>query len=313
MVTSNSATQSFEPRIVFQSNHDGDWLGNWDIYSMDQNGNNLLQLTDDPAYDMQPACSPAGRRITFISERGVTSDLYVMDSDGSKMIRLTHDNFVEIHPSWTPDGTRIAFSSFRAVVGNWEIYAMDANGNNPINLTKHKWQDDSPSWSPDGSKIAFVSARDGGLATPEHVFVMNADGQGRRNLTGDTGLTNNRFPTWSPDGRKIAFSSRFIFVGYDIYVMTAEGKKIERLTEEGNSSRPAFSPDGRKIAFVSTRDGDKNIYLMEANGRNTVKLTNTPPGTDNSSPSWLFPGGFAVNPKGKLPLSWGVLKRTDNP
>ena len=45
MVVSDSAAQSFEPRIVFASNRDGDW----DIYSMDANGNNLLQLTDHPA------------------------------------------------------------------------------------------------------------------------------------------------------------------------------------------------------------------------------------------------------------------------
>ena len=317
MLASNGAAQSFEPRIVFQSNHDGDWLGNWDIYSMDLNGNNLLQLTDDPAYDQSPACSPDGRRIVFTSERGLTHDLYMMDSDGNNVVRLTHDNFVEIHPSWMPDGKRIAFSSFRAVVGNWEIYAMDANGNNPINLTKHKWQDGSPRWSPDGSKIAFESVRDGGFFTPEHIFVMNADGKERRNLTGDTHLTKNQHPTWSPDGSKIAFHSQHIFEGdlrYQIYAITAEGENLERLTEEGNNSDPAYSPDGAKIAFVSQRNGDSHIFLMETNGNNPVKLTNTPPGVDNILPSWLFAANaFAVSPNEKLPTSWGDLKRTGNP
>ena len=317
MLASNDAAQSFEPRIVFQSNHDGDWFGNWDIYSMDQNGDNLLQLTDHPAYDQSPACSPDGRRIVFTSERGITPDLYVMDSDGNNVVRLTHDNFFEIHPSWTPDGKRIAFSSFRAVVGNWEIYAMDTNGNNPINLTKHKWQDDSPSWSPDGSKIAFVSARDGDLFTPEHIFVMNADGKERRNLTGDTDLTKNQNPTWSPDGSKIAFHSQHLFdpgLRYQIYAITAEGENLEKLTEEGSNRFPAYSPDGTKIAFASTRDGGNNIYVMDTDGSNPVKLTNTPPGVINTRPSWLFAAGaFAVNPNGKLPTSWGDLKRTGKP
>ena len=141
MVASDSIAQGFEPRIVFASNRDGDW----DIYSMDVNGENLLQLADHPASDKYPACSPDGRRIVFASRRGLTPDLYVMDSDGNNVIRLTHDNFDEGRSSWSPDGTRFAFSSFRFVVGNVEIYVMDADGNNLIRLAKHEWHDAVPS------------------------------------------------------------------------------------------------------------------------------------------------------------------------
>ena len=312
MVGSNSTAQGFEPRIVFASNRDGDW----DIYSMDANGDNLAQLTDHPASDRFPGCSPNGRRIAFESERGVTPDLYVMDSDGSNVVRLTQDNFLEGRPSWTPDGTKIAFSSFRNVVGNVEIYVMDGDGNNLINLTNHKWQDVRPSWSPDGSKMAFTSMRDGGFNTPRHIFVMNADGTERRNLTADTQLTNSRNPSWSPDGRKIAFDSRRLFRDGqrdDIFVITAKGEELERLTnKEGANIQPVYSPDGTKIAFVSGRRGDSNIYIMDANGRNAVKLTKTPPGIGNDDPSWPH-GGLAVTQNGKLPTSWGELKRTGNP
>ncbi len=308
MVTSDSIAQGFESRIFFSSNRDGDW----DIYSMDANGDNLAQLTDHPASDWLPACSPDGRRIAFISDRGITSDLYVMDSDGSNVVRLTHDNFPEGRPNWTPAGTKFAFASLRFAVGNWEIYLMDPDGNDPINLTNHKWDDLRPSWSPDGSKMAFASSRTGDFNDPMHIFVMNADGTGRRNLTADTALRFNSNPTWSPDGRKIAFQSQRVFEGYDIYVITAEGKNLKQLTQGGKNRMPAYSPDGRKIAFVSTRDGDFNIYLMDTNGMNVVKLTRTPPGVDNTRPSWL-PGALAVNPNGKLLISWGGLKRTVNP
>ena len=74
MVVSDSTAQRFEPGIVFASNRDG----NWDIYSMDVNGDNLLQLTDHPASDDDPACSPDGRRIAFRSDRGGSPDLYAM-------------------------------------------------------------------------------------------------------------------------------------------------------------------------------------------------------------------------------------------
>ena len=311
MVASDSTAQGFESRIFFSSNRDGDW----DIYSMDANGDNLAQLTDHPASDRFPGCSPNGRRIAFVSERGVTHDLYVMDGDGSNVIRLTQDNFREGRPSWTPDGTKFAFSNFRFADGNSEIYMMDPDGHNLINLTNHKWQEVRPTWSPDGSKMAFVSFRTGAFNDPLYIFVMNADGTGRRNLTGDTVLTDSFAPNWSPDGRKIAFNARRHFLDGtrdDIFAITVDGKELEQLTEDGRSRSPVYSPDSTKIVYVSKRGGDYNLYLMDANGKNSVKLTRTPPGTDNVDPSWPR-GALAVNPNGKLPMSWGELKRTGKP
>ena len=263
MVASDNTAQGFESRIVFSSNRDGDW----DIYSMDVNGDNLRQLTDHPAFDRQPAASPDGRRIAFTSARGVTYDVYVMDSDSNNVIRLAHEGFSKFAPTWSPDGTRIAFSSFRDVVGNSEIYAMDADGNNLTRLAKHEFHDILPSWSPDGSKIAFNSYR----------HFVPADSRN------------------------------------EIFVITADGKELEQLTDgPGSNTSAVYSPDGTKIAYVSRRGGGANIFLMDTNGNNAVKLTKTPHGTDNVNPSWPR-GGLAVNPNGKLPISWGVLKRARYP
>ena len=247
MVDSDGTTQGFEHRILFSSNRDGDW----DIYSMDVNGENVVQLTDHPAFDRQPAASPDGRRIAFTSERGGKPDLYVMDSDGNNVIRLAHEGFSKFAPAWSPDGTRIAFCSLRDVVGYFEIYAMDADGNNLTRLAKHEFHDVLPSWSPDGRKIAFVSYRDGGFNDPTQIFVMNADGTERRNLTADTQLRFNSNPSWTPDGRKIAFNSLRHFVPADsrrdIFVITADGKELEQLTDgPGTSRSPVYSPDGTK-------------------------------------------------------------------
>ena len=299
MVGSEGTAQRFEPRIVFESNHNG----NWDIYAIDVNGKNLLQLTDSPADDRSPACSPDGRMIAFTSMRHGPPDLYVMDSNGSNVVRLTNGNWNEIDPFWSPDGAKIAVTSFRS--GKWAIYTMDTEGNNLMRLTENDMAEASSSWSPDGSKIAFDANLDGPFGST-HIFVMDADGERVRNLTRNKGLSLSRNPTWSPDGSRIAFDSRRD--NGDIYEMTANGKRLSRLTEgKGNNWSPSYSSDGTRIVFVSDRDGNYDIYIMDTNGRGAVKLTKTQPGVENRSPCWL-PEFLTVSPQGRAPTSWGAVK-----
>ena len=298
--TSDSTAQGFEARIVFESNRNG----NWDIYAMDTNGKNLLQLTDSPADDRSPACSPDGRMIAFTSMRHGPPDLYVMDSNGSNVVRLTNGNWNEIDPFWSPDGAKIAVTSFRS--GKWDIYTMDTEGNNLMRLTENDMAEASSSWSPDGSKIAFDAYLDGPFGST-HIFVMDADGERVRNLTRNKGLSLSRNPTWSPDGSRIAFDSRRD--NGDIYEMTANGKRLSRLTEgKGNNWSPSYSSDGTRIVFVSDRDGNYDIYIMDTNGRGAVKLTKTQPGVENRSPCWM-PKFLPVSPRERMPTFLGAIKR----
>ena len=236
MVTSDSTARRFKPSIVFESNRSG----NWDIYAIDADGTNLVQLTDNPADDRSPACSPDGKKIAFTSKHHGPLDLYMTDTDGYNLIRLTNGNWREAFPFWPPDSTKIAFTSFR--VGKWEIYTVDTDGKNPTRLTHNDMAEMSPSWSPNGRKIAFDANPDGPFGS-SHIFVMDVDDKKVRNLTRNTDLSNSSRPTWSPDGREIAFDS-WRDSG-DIYVMTANGKRLSRLTKgKGNNISPSFSPDG---------------------------------------------------------------------
>lgn len=228
-----------------------------------------------------------------------------MDSDGSSVVRLTNSNFLEHNPSWSPDSTKIVFASYR--VHNWEIYTIETDGNNLRQLTENERLDGAPSWSPDGKKIAFYSDPDG-RSVSRHIFVMDANGEGIRNLTGNTDLTKCYSPSWSPNGSRIAF---YVWQNgvRDIYSMTADGKRLAKLTKgEGNSLSPSYSPDGTKIAFSSDREGNRNIMLMDTDGRGVVKLTKTRAGVENRDPSWLSVP-FAVTPIGRLTTSWGEVKR----
>ena len=77
--------------------------------------------------------------------------------------------------------------------------------------------------------------------------------------------------------------------------------------------RPHGLPDGERIAFMSERDGNAEIYVMDADGGNQQRLTNNRDG--NSSPAWFNPdfaidlAPSAVIPVGKILTMWGWLKQ----
>jgi WD40-like Beta Propeller Repeat len=155
--------------------------------------------------DLQPAWSPDGTRIAFVSYRedprnlcigcgpaGGSTELYVSNVDGTGPLRLTNSPGDEGGPtqigiddpgerfglpSWSPDATKIAVASNRD--GNWEIYVVDADGSGEQRLTSGAATDWKPVWSPDGAKIAFQTNRDGN----EEIYSMNPDGSGQTNLT----------------------------------------------------------------------------------------------------------------------------------
>jgi TolB protein len=69
---------------------------------MNADGSNALNLTDNPADDLEPAWSPDGRRIAFTSDRGGSRDIYVMNADGSGVTRLTENPADDEFPAWSP-------------------------------------------------------------------------------------------------------------------------------------------------------------------------------------------------------------------
>src|SRR5215217_879049 len=96
------------PVIAFTSNRDS----NQEIYTMNADGSNLRNLTNNPASDTEPEISPDGTKIAFVSTRDgiLNPEIYTMNADGSNQQRLTKDdtNVADVHPTWDPTGQRIA-------------------------------------------------------------------------------------------------------------------------------------------------------------------------------------------------------------
>lgn len=126
--------------------------GNLDIFIMDADGTDLINLTDNPSHDSDPNWSPDGMKIVYVRQLAkYTDEIFVMNADGTGRTRLTFsDNWDwNLTPSWSPDGQQIVYAR-RPIP--WEvkpdIFMMNADGSNQINVTANVDYDYWPDWRP---------------------------------------------------------------------------------------------------------------------------------------------------------------------
>ena len=238
-------------------------------------------------------------------EKTGQSDLYTMNADGTGVRRVTTDGAAKGHPEWSPDGTRIAFESIGYESGSCcsrNVYVIDAAGGGRQALTETPdvgiGENFDATWSPDGEWLAFVSNRgeSGGSAGDREIYRMRSDGGDETALTATDARTSDQQPAISPDGTRIAFASDRANSGsddlFDIYTMASDGSSVERLTFDGayayplsrRSKAPAWSPDGTRIAFESTRSGNAEVWVMDADGTNLVNVSDHP--SADTEPAW---------------------------
>jgi Tol biopolymer transport system component len=214
--------------------------------------------------DSSPSWSPLGYYVAFarLTDPG-RSQILVVDARG-RVLRRFGTGF-STEPAWSPNGQRIAYSSgSRLIVANRAGQTIVEHSIRALSggLT----------WSPDSRRLAFAVALaidDGARAETRGIYVMNADGTGRRLL-----VVNAIDPAWSPNGSKIAYvayRSRLAEGGF-VTVANADGTGARRLTTSGEEeAQPAWSPGGRQIAFMR---GGAIVVVPSAGGAERVAVRN---------------------------------------
>ena len=238
------------------------WYPYRQIWVMNTDGSDLLMLTRDEESNEEPAISPDGKQIAFVSRRDENVDIYSLDRDSKTVTRLTFDPGIDCQPDWSPDGKNIVFASKRA--DNYDVYVMDSRGGGEINLTRSEEAEIMPVWSPRGDKIAFAKTLETDEGIGRVIFVMDRDGSNQVKI----GDFPSLYPAWSPEGDRIAFVS---YPEHDverccICTVGVDGQDKQILYEEEAMIRGiSWSADGKYIAFAHSRKEFEPMFQKEIN------------------------------------------------
>ncbi len=217
-------------------------LDDYDLYAVRIDGQEMQRLTNTPGYDAEATVSPDGKTIVWTSVKDGDLDLYAMNLDGTRVRRLTDEVGYDGGAFFSPDSRRIVYRA--------------SHPTDPAAIAKYQ---------------ELLKQR---LVEPGQleIYVMNADGSGRRPVTSNG--ASNFSPFFHPDGKRIIFSSNVETRGeggrpsFHLYLIGDDGTGLERLTFDGHfNSFPMFSPDGKKLVWVSDRHakepGEFNVFLAD--------------------------------------------------
>ncbi len=267
-------------RIAFASNR----AGNMDIYVMGLDGSQPVQITSDAAHDIHPSFSPDGRLLVY-STQSLSSgqwELVVVDLErpGQK-----HYLGPGLFPHWSPSGSKIVFQRARQRGTRWfSVWSIDFVNGEGLHPTELAASANAacltPQWSHDGKFIVFCTvmnpmdsagasaghagggAGGGGEVNPKpaqaDIWVMNADGSGRVNLTGNAQV--NTQPRWSSDGLIYYVSSPSRFAPENIWSLRPQ-RALAALQNSGETLGVTQTPGRSSTQVGAAKTANTQSYV----------------------------------------------------
>ncbi|GGE97093.1 carboxypeptidase-like regulatory domain-containing protein [Hymenobacter cavernae] len=267
--------------------------GNTDIYSSDDQGNNIVRLTNSAFVETAPQLSPNRDRVAYTSNELGQFQLYTMNRDGSDKRRISlfsvdGYNNPGVGYRWSPDGSQLIYAHYNV------LYRVNRDGTGHAVLAtaptgRHFRECD---WTAQGNRILVQTI--GTDPFDSEVYLMNADGSNPTLVLGNLpGRLDS--PSFSIDGRDILYTRDL--AGFNdatgrqlnahVLMLRADGSTID--VSAGNSvpgtpnTKPAgtndlyphYTPDGSKIIFVNTSNDNLSppeVWVMDLDGRNRTRL-----------------------------------------
>jgi Tol biopolymer transport system component len=223
--------------------------GKKDIFVMNADGSNPVNLTNFPGYDdLYPMPSPTSDQIAFVSYRNGSPQIYSMNTNGAGVLNISnlHSNPhfnrpKEWDPAWSPDGLTLYL--VLGVTGKVRIYRWDTRHpeGDPVVVTMldgDYWEGE-PAVSPNGEYVAYTRFFTGG----NEICIASTDLSKRKPCT--DALTDSRYNSdadWSPDGQWIAYTSKGSGNGEVHLVMISGAGDINLTDNPAQDLYPAWQP-----------------------------------------------------------------------
>ncbi len=260
------------------------FIAGGDLWVMDTELKEPVQITDTPEEENEPLFSPDGGSIVFTSDKGGQGDLWKAERKDNeqywwqnrefKLTRLTNDPEVEHNTDWSPDGKHISFLRTRG-----DFWVMKPDGKGKRRLFE-SWNNPQYDWSPDGKWIVYaVSDND----FNRDVWIRPIDGH-REPYNLSRHPDNDDTPRWSPDGRLIAFTGRRRATETDVhYVWLREEddqkntrqRTLEKALEKMKKGR-VKKPSPQSAVKPEPNQGDQKPAVRSMKGEDAKPVASAP-------------------------------------
>ncbi|HKY03270.1 MAG TPA: biopolymer transporter Tol, partial [Blastocatellia bacterium] len=224
-----------------------------DIWTADENGQNVQRITAHKARDVYPRFSPDGRWIAFSSDREGNLDLFIISTEGGTARQLTFHSADDTLLDWSPDSRSLLFSSNRGEDFMPRLYTVPVEGG--IERSAASDMGVYASYSPDGRRVALNRKSQAYWrkfyrgSFQSDVTVMDTASKKFTDLTDFEGMDS--WPMWGSDGYIYFVSDREPNGQTNIWRVSEQGGKAERVTsfKSGDVRWPSMSEDGKTIVF----------------------------------------------------------------
>jgi tricorn protease len=252
-------------RVVFT------YLG--DIWTADDNGQNIQRLTVNRARDVYARFSPDGKWIAFSSDRSGNLDVFLMPAQGGAAKQLTNHSADDTVLGWSTDSHSVIFSSNRGEDFMPQLYLVSIEGGMPVKAGADMGV--QASYSPDGKRLAYNQKSQVYWrkyyrgAYQSDIMVMDVAAKKFTQVTDFDGLDS--WPMWGHDGNIYFVSDRDGGGLTNIWRVSDNGGKADRITtfKTGDVRWPAISADGKVIVF----EHDFGIWKLDVSSRKTTPIT----------------------------------------